>query len=310
MIDNIIECQICHKKMKKVSLKNHVFSAHKIKIKDYYDKYLKKDDEGICYCGNQTKFLSFLFGYREFCSVNCQTKSKEITKPLKILFEKNYECMICNKKLTTINGLSKHIRLIHNMTSIIYYDKYLKKDNEGLCQYCGKKTKFLGLNKGYNSYCCNSCGSLDPFIQDKNRETNLKKYGETNFSKTRRGRLISRNTCIHRIQIQKECGYSTVPAMGKYESSCLNELQKYTDFEIKRNPKIIGYFPDGYIKELKLIIEFDESVHYVNNKLTKKDQYRQNELEKYLKCNFYRIKESDWLKDPNTILEKFREVIK
>lgn len=42
-------------------------------------------------------------------------------------------CKICGE----LTVLSKHIRK-HNLTTKEYYDKYLKKDNEGICPVCNK----------------------------------------------------------------------------------------------------------------------------------------------------------------------------
>ena len=67
-------CKICNKE---VDLRTHI-RTHKISAKDYYDKYLKNKDEGICpVCGNQSKFISVGQGYHHYCSNVCQQKSKE-----------------------------------------------------------------------------------------------------------------------------------------------------------------------------------------------------------------------------------------
>ena len=38
-------CEICKNEFKD---KQHITRFHKISLKDYYDKYLKREDEGIC----------------------------------------------------------------------------------------------------------------------------------------------------------------------------------------------------------------------------------------------------------------------
>jgi hypothetical protein len=44
-----LKCLICGKMCKnKVSLFAHVYGGHKIKFKEYYDKYLKKERGGTC----------------------------------------------------------------------------------------------------------------------------------------------------------------------------------------------------------------------------------------------------------------------
>lgn len=62
-------CQICKKIFK--DLKHHLI-FHKISTKEYYNKYLKKEDEGKCFlCNAETGFLSINKGYRTFCSKRC-----------------------------------------------------------------------------------------------------------------------------------------------------------------------------------------------------------------------------------------------
>lgn len=52
------------------------------------------------------------------------------------------ECLICNQKFKAIDPLGPHLKFKHNMTMKEYYDKFLKKSNEGICPVCGKETIF------------------------------------------------------------------------------------------------------------------------------------------------------------------------
>jgi very-short-patch-repair endonuclease len=91
--------------------------------------------------------------------------------------------------------------------------------------------------------------------------------------------------------------------IGKYEKSCLDILEDIIKFKIDRNIQLIGYFPDGYIKELNLVIEFDEEHHnwtYQKNIDIKKDlDYNKVGL------NVIRIKKVDWDKDQNKCIQEF-----
>jgi hypothetical protein len=62
------------------------------------------------------------------------------------------KCQIC-KKESSINGLSCHLTKKHKFDSKVYYDTYLKKENEGTCYFCGKPAIFFGLKKGYHKIC-------------------------------------------------------------------------------------------------------------------------------------------------------------
>lgn len=122
-------------------------------------------------------------------------------------------CEICNDYVDLRTHLKKH-----KISSKDYYDKYLKKPNEGICKHCSKPTKFLGIYKGYRSFCSNLCHQLDPesteqrvthyketgsgsekrkktwkkkpieekqLMVDRRQETMRQKYGVDSFSQTR-----------------------------------------------------------------------------------------------------------------------------
>ncbi len=65
-----MRCDICNRNFKNsMGLSSHIRQSHKIKIKDYYDKYLKQKNEGICpICEKQTTFHNIGYGYYKFCS--------------------------------------------------------------------------------------------------------------------------------------------------------------------------------------------------------------------------------------------------
>ena len=59
--------------------------------------------------------------------------------------------------------------------------------------------------------------------------------------------------------------------------------------------KELGYFVDYYEPTLNLIIEWDENIHYdIDGNLRIKDKNREEEIKSHLKCNFIRIKESEF----------------
>lgn len=107
--------------------------------------------------------------------------------------------------------------------------------------------------------------------------------------------------------VEKQClnGAPIFPRVGKNEDSCFQILSELISYPIHRNIKIIGYFPDGVIPELKIIIEFDESFHFnTDGSYLQRDIDRQKDLEDegYI---FYRIKEHEWLSNRETIIDDF-----
>lgn len=72
-IDYKAQCAICGKIC---DIKNHI-KEHNIKSKDYYDKYIKLPDEGICKtCGLQTTYRGLISGYPQlYCSNKCKSQN-------------------------------------------------------------------------------------------------------------------------------------------------------------------------------------------------------------------------------------------
>lgn len=147
-------------------------------------------------------------------------------------------------------------------------------------------------------------------LKDKIEQSRIDSFGSENYAKTFKGRQICRENAIRLVEIQKLNNEPLGPRIGINERECLNELQKFSSFQIKKNQKIIGYFPDGYIEELKLIIEFDERYHFKDNYLT----YSERDIQKdkdYLNIGLkiFRIKENEWNENPLNIIHQFKKLI-
>ena len=89
-------------------------------------------------------------------------------------------CKICERNFKNFKALGVHLSQNHKVKSKNYYDEYLKKENNGICLYCGKETNYTNLNSGYNNYCSIKCVRLDEDPGKrmiKTKLTNLRKYG-------------------------------------------------------------------------------------------------------------------------------------
>ena len=71
-------CQICEKvQFESTKSLGHHLRSHKIRPKEYYDRYMKADGEGLCkHCGDETKFEKMSEGYRIYCSRSCMQEHK------------------------------------------------------------------------------------------------------------------------------------------------------------------------------------------------------------------------------------------
>lgn len=57
-------------------------------------------------------------------------------------------CKICNKSFNNIFIFFTYKNEHKPLTAKLYYDKYLKKENEGICPICRKITKYESISKG------------------------------------------------------------------------------------------------------------------------------------------------------------------
>jgi hypothetical protein len=105
-------------------------------------------------------------------------------------------CKICGKKCANYRGLVSHLK-VHKITSKEYYDKFLRKNGEGICLICGKETSYINLRKGYCKFCSDKCASIiykgkhlseetKKKISDANKGENNPNYGKHRSEETRK----------------------------------------------------------------------------------------------------------------------------
>lgn len=86
------------------------------------------------------------------------------------------KCKICGYDCN--KSIGAHVKRKHNITAKDYYDKYLKKENDGICVICGKNTKFSTIFNGYRKHCSNrKCSGNDIVSKNKMKKTCLERYG-------------------------------------------------------------------------------------------------------------------------------------
>lgn len=84
----MIKCEICKKDFKKI--RTHLTVSHKTNAKEYYDKFIRRQNEGFCItCGEETTFISFTKGYLRACSSRCASlfQFKELKRKESLLSE-------------------------------------------------------------------------------------------------------------------------------------------------------------------------------------------------------------------------------
>ena len=153
-------CYICDEKFSNGRLFTaHIKNVHKLKSIEYYRQYLMKPNEGKCLqCGGKTNFKNMASGFFDYCSRSCAQQHKMDNR-----VEHTAECAVCGETFTassvhfTNARLSTHASKVHGLNKKEYYDKYLKKPEEGICENCGKETPLDNWSVGYKKYCSLPC---------------------------------------------------------------------------------------------------------------------------------------------------------
>jgi endogenous inhibitor of DNA gyrase (YacG/DUF329 family) len=118
------------------------------------------------------------------------------------------KCEICGKEFKNCKSLARHLRT-HKITSKEYYDKFLKKEDEGICPICGKETSFKNIREGYCKFCSKKCakkGKNNPNygkhlseetkkkISDANKGTHRSEETKRKISGAQKGKHLSEET--------------------------------------------------------------------------------------------------------------------
>lgn len=95
------------------------------------------------------------------------------------------KCEICNEDFTSTLLLIGHFKRIHGLSSLQYYDQFLRRVDEGYCVECGNPTAFKCFSKGYCTYCSAKCKANSKIMQSTAKNTCLEKYGVKNVSQNK-----------------------------------------------------------------------------------------------------------------------------
>lgn len=107
-------------------------------------------------------------------------------------------CKICGKE---VNNVGVHVSKAHSIKSKDYYDKFYKKNKDGICCSCGCETKFISIDKGYNKYC-RKCRMNSEETKNKRKNTCLEKYGFDNAAKSKQVQDKMKSTTYKRYGVE------------------------------------------------------------------------------------------------------------
>lgn len=283
-----MKCLICDKEFNRLG--PHITRIHGVSGKEYFDKFLKISGDGECLtCGNQTRSIGLL-GYSKYCSSGCVSKNLKIKDKKVNTCRNHYGCDHISHVPSIIEKKKK------TCTAIFGYDNAAKSPiikqkiaNTNIIKY-GGIAPYVNIN-----------------VKEKGKETSLKRFGFDHWGKTTEAREKSRHVYIKMVEDQYLNGEPLGPRIGILERSCLDKLQSYINFKIIRNKQMFGFFPDGFISELKIVIEFDEDHH--NDKSHQLKDEEKNKIYNRNGLICFRIKKKIWLENENNIISQFKQLI-
>ena len=182
-----MKCLICGQEFdKRVSLCNHLFRKHNLLAKDYYDTYIKANDEGICKldgCNNETTFINLEVGYKECCCLEHTNLYRYGVKSNLNIEETKAKAQ---KNSHTKEAIEKQAR-----TNFRKYGTRAPLQNESILQK-SKQTclERYGVDNPYKS----------EHAKRKSAKTKLDRYGSSTFN----NREKAKETCIRKYGVEHQ----------------------------------------------------------------------------------------------------------
>lgn len=305
-----MKCEMCNREFKNSrTLGIHISTTHRMSKQEYYDKFLRKDDEGFCLeCGKQTSFITLVKGYRMFCSVKCLNNSQYHIKHCTETYTKNYIDNEENRKelnkrtkntcLERYNGIglaSQELTKKYNKTMLSKYGH----TNPSCVTEFQEKTKQTNIKKyeAENVYASET-------IKEKIKETNLERYNETSWTKSKEGREFLKN--FTNSEDFKNKQHETKKKNNSFNTSKIeNKLElllreMFPDLETQYKSELYPFNCDFYIPSLDLYIEYNGSWTHRGCFYDENNEENRNTLEKWKEASkrsrFYQNAIETWTK--------------
>lgn len=161
--------------------------------------FLLENEKGVCYCGQNVKFLSISRGYRKFCSKKCSNNDAELIKAKSIKYKET-----CNNLYGFDNSSNSKIvinKIKESKSKLNYSIINYKSKNTFLDKYgVDNPSKSSIIKEKKKNTCVSNWGVDNPFksneIKSKIKKTLEDKYGVEHPSKSNIIKEKKRNTSI------------------------------------------------------------------------------------------------------------------
>lgn len=228
-----MECLICSGSIKSfLGFPSHLSRKHKIKTKQYYDRFYASGSIGLCViCSGSTSFINLQHGYREFCSHECADVSDLVRERRKTTTLERFGVENVfqseEKKKKSRETLIERYGVDHPMRSDVIVQRLKETNLErhgNEWQIASSGTRASILESFQEKFGCdNPFGNPD--VQAKIELTNIERYGAPH-PVNQWVQNIHGVTCALKIP-------------GKLEETKRTNLEKYGVEWISQDPEIL-----------------------------------------------------------------------
>lgn len=227
-------CEICKKEYNSnSSLSKHITKDHNISKQEYYDKYYKKENAGICLtCGQPTRFNNIILGYFLHCSAKCSRHDPEVIEKtenttLKKYGSKNIRNTNYYKEKSDKTKLEKYGDKNYNnrekakITSIEKYGVENPIQNKEIEQKRNKENMYLYGTDNFKKNLVEKYGSENYRNLERAKETNLEKYGVENPFAAEEIKEKIKTTLIEQYGVENPSQNSYI--LEKRKNTCIDK---------------------------------------------------------------------------------------
>lgn len=165
------------------------------------------------------------------------------------------KCKECGQEFTKIDCVTRHAKMIHKMEPKAYYDKWFKKEGEGICKCCGTETKYWNLEHGYREFCSRKCfwkvtTQLES-VKEKRKQTCKEKYDSENYMQCKDFKEKTEVTNLREYGVKNAGGSDVAIAKIKATKLANHGDENYNNMEQTYATKEIKYGDKYYNNKMK-----------------------------------------------------------
>ena len=165
------------------------------------------------------------------------------------------KCKECGQEFAKIDCVTRHAKMVHKIEPKAYYDKWFKKEGEGICKCCGTETKYWNLEHGYREFCSRKCfwkvtTQLES-VKEKRKQTCKEKYDSENYMQCKDFKEKTEATNLREYGVKNAGGSDVAIAKIKATKLANHGDENYNNMEQTYLTKEIKYGDKYYNNKMK-----------------------------------------------------------